>query len=216
MAGQRRCSRPSSLHRRAVRPRRLTGFRTDDSYWPESLLPELRNETENRSLNKALSPYDQPRILTIAASYTVPGFHINKFLSLAVRDWTLNTLLSYSSGLPILAPYANNQLNQSLLRKVGTAFVNSTPSSSSTGTFADRVPGVPLFTEDLNCHCLDPNKVFVLNPAASTDPTSRTVWHLSPVLQRLSLSAPPDRKRGPRPYLSGSAKDYCQPPPSAR
>jgi len=29
---------------------------------------------------------------------------------------------------------------------------------------------VPLFTEDLNCHCFDPNKVFVLNPAAWTQP----------------------------------------------
>jgi Carboxypeptidase regulatory-like domain len=127
-------------------------------------------DVENRSLNKALSPYDQPQILTIAASYTVPRFPINKLLSLAARDWTLNALLSYSSGLPILAPYANNQLNQLLLRNVGTAFVNSTPSSASTGTFASRVPGVPLFTEDLNCHCFDPNKVFVLNPAAWTDP----------------------------------------------
>jgi hypothetical protein len=32
------------------------------------------------------------------------------------------------------------------------------------------VPGVPLFTQDLNCHCFDPNKTFVLNPAAWTDP----------------------------------------------
>lgn len=29
----------------------------------------------------------------------------------------------------------------------------------------NRVPGVPLFTKDLNCHCIDPNKDLVLNPA---------------------------------------------------
>jgi hypothetical protein len=34
----------------------------------------------------------------------------------------------------------------------------------------NRVPGVPLFTQDLNCHCFDPNKTFVLNPAAWTNP----------------------------------------------
>jgi hypothetical protein len=32
------------------------------------------------------------------------------------------------------------------------------------------VPGQPLFLKDLNCHCIDPNKDFVLNPAAWTDP----------------------------------------------
>ena len=37
-------------------------------------------------------------------------------------------------------------------------------------SFANRVPGVPLFTEDLNCHCFDPNTTFVLNPAAWVNP----------------------------------------------
>jgi hypothetical protein len=32
------------------------------------------------------------------------------------------------------------------------------------------VPGVPLFTQDLNCHCFDPNRTFALNPKAWTDP----------------------------------------------
>ena len=40
-----------------------------------------------------------------------------------------------------------------------------------TGTFANRVPGEPLFTKDLNCtSCYDPNKDFVLNPKAWADP----------------------------------------------
>jgi hypothetical protein len=34
----------------------------------------------------------------------------------------------------------------------------------------NRVPGVPLFTVDLNCHCFDPNTTFVLNPAAWVNP----------------------------------------------
>jgi hypothetical protein len=40
----------------------------------------------------------------------------------------------------------------------------------STGTFANRVPGVPLFKQDLNCHCFDPTQTFVLNPKAWVDP----------------------------------------------
>ena len=41
-------------------------------------------------------------------------------------------------------------------------------------TFANRVPGQPLFTHNLNCHCFDPNTTFVLNPAAWTDPPPGT------------------------------------------
>jgi hypothetical protein len=38
------------------------------------------------------------------------------------------------------------------------------------GTNANRVAGQPLFLKDLNCHCFDPNKEFVLNPAAWSNP----------------------------------------------
>jgi hypothetical protein len=34
----------------------------------------------------------------------------------------------------------------------------------------NRVPGQPLFTQDLNCHCFDPNKTFALNPNAWSNP----------------------------------------------
>jgi hypothetical protein len=38
------------------------------------------------------------------------------------------------------------------------------------GTFVNRVPGQPLFLKDLNCHCIDPTKDLVLNPAAWSQP----------------------------------------------
>jgi hypothetical protein len=71
-----------------------------------------------------------------------------------VRDWTIGTYLQYASGLPILAPTANNALSSTLFRS----------------TYSDRVPGQSLFTQNLNCHCFDPNTTFVLNPKAWTDP----------------------------------------------
>ena len=37
-------------------------------------------------------------------------------------------------------------------------------------TVQNRVPGEPLFTQDLNCHCFDPHTTFVLNPKAWTNP----------------------------------------------
>src|SRR5260221_7331316 len=67
------------------------------------------------------------------------------------------TLLSYRSLVVwIYGPAANNQLSTVLFR----------------GTFANRVPGVSLFTQDFNCHCFDPNTSFVLNPAAWTNPAA--------------------------------------------
>jgi len=118
------------------------------------------NDVFNRSQNKYLSPFDQPLAFTLAASYTLPALHTNKILSWAVRDWQINTLLGYGSGLPILAPQAQNNLNTVLLRN----------NAGSNTSFANRVAGQPLFTQDLNCHCFDPNKVFVLNPLAWSQP----------------------------------------------
>jgi hypothetical protein len=117
----------------------------------------------NRSLNKYLSPFDQKFALTIAASYTVPALHVNKVLSWVARDWQISTLLGYASGLPILAPQAQNNLNTILVR-------NGTATASSNIGYANRVPGQPLFLQDLNCHCFDPNQVFVLNPNAWSQP----------------------------------------------
>jgi hypothetical protein len=65
--------------------------------------------------------------------------------------------------LPIQAPYANNQLS--------TLLFNSIPGTAgSTGTFANLVPGQPLFTTNLNCGCYNPATTFVLNPAAWANP----------------------------------------------
>src|SRR5260370_26546354 len=81
----------------------------------------------------------------------------NKILSEAVRDWTIGTVIQDASGLPILAPYAQNSpsINSYLFR-------NPPPGNTTllgfTGTFANRVPGQPLFLKDLNCHCIDPRK----------------------------------------------------------
>jgi hypothetical protein len=56
--------------------------------------------------------------------------------------------------MPIKVPTAQNQLSSLLFRS----------------TFANRVPGEPLFAVDLNCHCYDPSTTFVLNPKAWVDP----------------------------------------------
>jgi hypothetical protein len=77
--------------------------------------------------------------------------------------------------MPIESPYAQNSLNTIMLRNVVAptavdGYIGTQPAAQP--TFANRVPGQPLFTVDLNCHCFDPNKTFVLNPAAWTQPAA--------------------------------------------
>jgi hypothetical protein len=124
-----------------------------------SPVPPPVNDVFNRAINKSLSGYDQPQALIIAGNYTTPklrggGFVENKYVSWMARDWTLGAVIRYQSGLPIRVPSATSNLN---------SYVFQT-------SFANRVPGVPLYTQDLNCHCFDPSSTFVLNPAAWTNP----------------------------------------------
>jgi hypothetical protein len=79
-----------------------------------------------------------------------------KVLSQLTRDWTIATVLRYSSGLPITSPGSSNNL-ASLL-------------GSGRATLDNRVAGVPLFTQDLNCKCFNPASTLALNPAAWVDP----------------------------------------------
>jgi hypothetical protein len=112
------------------------------------------NDVFNRANNKYLSIYDLPFQFTLSLTYVTPRLNTNKALSWLARDWTYGAFLAYRSGLPLQAPLANNNLSLQLFQT----------------TFANRVPGQPLFTRNLNCHCFDPNSTFVLNPNAWVDP----------------------------------------------
>ena len=119
------------------------------------------NDVFNRQNAKYISQFDQPLASFISVTYTVPRLvqgksFASKSLSWLQRDWTIGALLQYRSGLPIQSPTA-------------TSIVATGPPYFQ-GTFMDRVPGVPLFTQDLNCHCFNPTTTFVLNPAAWLNP----------------------------------------------
>jgi hypothetical protein len=113
------------------------------------------NDVFNRNQNKYISLYDQPFQFNFSATYTTPGIGGHKWLSWLVKDWTYAVALQYASGFPLQVPNAQSNLNNYLFQG---------PS------FANRVPGQPLFTVDVNCHCYDPNKTFILNPNAWVDP----------------------------------------------
>jgi hypothetical protein len=121
----------------------------------------LPTDVGNRQTAKTLSTLDRPLVTAFAINYTVPRLSsanstASKTLSWIVRDWQVGGFFQYASGALIPPPAAN-----------------ASPTLSSLvfqGTVQNRVPGVPLFTHDLNCHCFDPSRVFVLNTAAWTNP----------------------------------------------
>jgi hypothetical protein len=112
------------------------------------------NGIQNRENNKTISGFGQPLVSVISVNYRLPRWGHNRFLSYAVRDWAIGSTTSYASGLPILSPASTNNLSTLLFQN----------------TFANRVPGTNPFLKDLNCHCIDPTKDLVLNPAAWTQP----------------------------------------------
>lgn len=112
------------------------------------------NDVFNRPNQKTISSADQPFVFNEAINYRLPRVGPNALVRNVVGDWSIAAILSYASGLPIAVPGSQNNLSTLLFRS----------------TFANRVPGQPLYVKDPNCGCIDPNKNFVLNPAAWSDP----------------------------------------------
>jgi hypothetical protein len=112
------------------------------------------NGIQNRDNNKTISGFSQPLVSVVSVNYRLPAWGSNKLLSYAVRDWAIGSTLSYASGLPILAPASTNNLSTLLYQS----------------TFDIRLPGQSLFLKEPNCHCIDPSKDLMLNPAAWVNP----------------------------------------------
>ncbi|MEO8594614.1 MAG: TonB-dependent receptor [Candidatus Solibacter sp.] len=128
--------------------------------WQKEL--ELGNGPTNDSFNirnnKNISGSSQPFALAIGLSYETPAVTSHKVVRAVVRGWTIGSFFRFSSGLPIPTPSANNNLSNYLFQS----------------TRQNRVAGVPLFLKGLDCHCIDPNKDFVLNKDAWADPAQGT------------------------------------------
>ncbi len=122
----------------------------------------LVNDVYNRQANEMIDQMSQPQVFNTAISYRSPAFGSSKLERAVTEDWTYGAFLRYASGTPIPAPYAQNNLNSVMLR------------SDTNVTFFNRVPGVPLFLKNLNCHCINPNEQLTLNPAAWSDPAPGT------------------------------------------
>jgi hypothetical protein len=121
----------------------------------------------NQGYNKSITSFDQPFLFVTAFTYEIPkptSLISNKIVDEVLGGWTLGGLFQYGSGLPIQSPESLNNLGSVL----------------GFPTYMNRVPGQPLYLVNLNCHCIDPNKQLVLNPAAWTDAAQGTFGTASP------------------------------------
>jgi hypothetical protein len=114
---------------------------------------ESINNAADLQAQKHVSSLSRPYIGYFAATYMFPKFAKNKQVSMFLRDWTFSAVLQYASGLPIRVPTSNSNLYSLLFQT----------------TFANRVNGADLYTENINSN-FDPTTKFILNPNAWKDP----------------------------------------------
>ena len=140
----------------------------------------------NRANGKDIVTGNPPQILRITFEYQVqrPSAGIpvlgNKFVSWAVKDWALSSALFYQTAAYLGRPAAGSgsPISQWLGRGPGGAQLKQNADGSYMSPWAvnwtdlsGKVHAEPL---DINCHCFDPEKTQVLNPAAwSTVPNGQ-------------------------------------------
>ncbi len=133
----------------------------------------------NRGLSKNLSSNDIPHTLRLTAQYQVPqlsksGLAIlsNRVVSYALSDWGLGVYMQYQSAGVLGRPTSNGTVPISLFlgRGPGGAQLKKdadgsymNPWSVNWVDYDGKVHTDPI---DINCHCFDPTKNQVLNPAA--------------------------------------------------
>ncbi len=144
------------------------------------------SDVYNRGLSKNISANDIPHTLRITAQYTVPqlnksglSFLSNRFVSYALSDWGLGIYAQYQSAsllttgtAGVYRPTSNGTvpLSQFLGRGPGGAQLKKdadgnymSPWSVDWTDYSGTHHTDPI---DINCHCYDPTKNQVLNPAA--------------------------------------------------
>ncbi len=130
----------------------------------------------NRNLGKNLSPFDLPHQFRLTAQYEVPRFHTdlpvlrNKAVAYALSGWGTGWSLSYQSAALVGLPTSAGTVPISNFLGYGPGPAQLIPGMSPWSVDWTDLSGVhhtdPL---DINCHCFDPTKTQVLNPAAWTN-----------------------------------------------
>ena len=151
------------------------------------------NDALNRSSNKFLSSEDTPFISATSFTYELPflipvgGLRDHFVARELLSGWTIAGLARYANGALIRIPGSN--VGTSCNATTGCASINVS-SLLQRGTYANIVPGQPLFLTNPNCHsCIGhgannlsgANPGF-LNPGAWVEPPLGTFSNTSPYL----------------------------------
>jgi hypothetical protein len=131
------------------------------------------NNSFDLNANKVISGEDQPFIFSLAFTYQIPtpaSFRGNGFAKALLTGWQLGGIERISSGFPIGTPGSlNNLYNVTFDGPYGSS------------TYANRVPGQPLFLVNPNSH-FNPFTQTILNPAAWTDAAPGTYGTTPPIM----------------------------------
>ncbi|MEO8100559.1 MAG: TonB-dependent receptor [Acidobacteriota bacterium] len=145
---------------------------------------DLMNSVDiyNRPLGKNFTAFDLPHQLRLSGEYVTPGLTnsalkllSNRVVSTVLGGWTLGWFLQYQSAAVLARPASQGAvpLSNFLGRGPGSAQLKIGADGNSMNPFAvnwtdydGKVHAEPL---DINCHCFDPTKTQLLNPAAWSD-----------------------------------------------
>jgi hypothetical protein len=136
------------------------------------------NDVFVRGIQKYLDVNSQPLVEATALHYEVPGFRRSHLTTAITSGWTLGAVSRWASGLPILTPASQGNLNSLVFQT----------------TYTNRVPGQPLFTKSLNCNCINPFTDFVLNPHAWAEPASGQFGESAPYFNDYRNQRTPDEQ----------------------
>ena len=136
----------------------------------------------NRQNGKTYSTNDIPQSVRMTAEYQVPNLKNssikvlnNKVVSYALGNWGIGWFVAYQSAAALARPNSNGSvpISNFLGRGPGSAQLKldadgkyMNPYSVDWTDYDGKHHTDPI---DINCHCYDPTKNLVLNPAAWTD-----------------------------------------------
>jgi hypothetical protein len=131
------------------------GVQVNATYTFSKAFVATRQNIFDPTRSKSIQSIDQPHVLQMSVVYQTEKHFGNGILSWITRDWQVGAFMKYASGLPLTPPPATTTNNL----PGGNEMVRT---------------GEPLFLKDLNCHCFDPTREQVLNPAAWANPAQGT------------------------------------------
>jgi hypothetical protein len=131
------------------------------------------NDALNRASNKFLTSSYVPYINVTSLTYQLPNLPYQSFqkhgiLREAFTGWTIGAIMKYQDGALIRVPGANPGGFPALSNLL------------ERGTYANRVPGVPLFLKNPNCHCFNAGTDVLFNYQAWSEPPVGTFSTGSP------------------------------------